>query len=53
MTTKQCPFHTAATGHAPTNEDWWPERLRLDILRQHSPASNPLGADFDYRKAFS
>ncbi len=53
MTTKQCPFHTAATGHAPTNEDWWPERLRLDILRQHAPASNPLGADFNYREAFS
>ena len=35
------------------NQYWWPEQLNLRILRQHHPASNPLGADFDYRAAFS
>ena len=32
------------------NMDWWPNQLNLDILRQHDQKSNPLGADFDYRK---
>jgi catalase-peroxidase len=32
---------------------WWPETLDLSPLRQNSPASNPLGANFDYAKAFS
>ncbi len=36
-----------------TNRDWWPNSLDLSLLRQHHPASNPMGADFDYRKAFS
>ena len=36
-----------------TNQDWWPERLDLRPLRQHAPASNPYGADFDYAEAFS
>ena len=53
MTTERCPFHTAASGEVRTNEDWWPERLRLDILRQHAPASAPTGPDFDYRQAFA
>ncbi|HEB66543.1 MAG TPA: catalase-peroxidase, partial [Gammaproteobacteria bacterium] len=52
MIAKQCPFHTAAEADIPTNETWWPNRLRLDILRQHGPASNPLGTDFDYAEAF-
>ncbi len=48
-----------ATGiHSPlhggtTNAHWWPNRLDLSILRQHSERSNPLGKGFDYRKAFS
>jgi len=33
------------------NQDWWPNQLNLDILRQHDSKSNPLGSDFDYRKA--
>ena len=33
-------------------QDWWPARLDLGILRQNSPASNPMGADFDYRREF-
>jgi catalase-peroxidase len=34
------------------NRDWWPGNLRLEGLNQHSPRSNPLGATFDYAKAF-
>ncbi len=58
MTTEtKCPFSgaaipAAATGQARTNTDWWPNQLRLGILHQHSPASNPMGEDFDYAKAF-
>jgi catalase-peroxidase len=36
---------------ARSNQDWWPDQLNLRILHQEHPASNPLGADFDYRKA--
>lgn len=36
-----------------TNRDWWPNQLNLDILRQNSDKSTPLGLEFDYRKAFS
>jgi catalase-peroxidase len=52
----RCPFaaaHGARTSAgARTNRDWWPQQLNLGILRQHPPASNPLGADFDYAEAF-
>lgn len=40
-------------GEAKSNQFWWPERLDLAPLRQHSPASNPLGEDFDYAEKFS
>ena len=36
-----------------SNQFWWPESIDVSPLRQHSPESNPLGADFDYAKAFS
>ncbi|VVM07036.1 catalase/peroxidase HPI [Methylacidimicrobium tartarophylax] len=54
MTTESnCPFHqTAATGGIQTNQDWWPKRLDLKILRQNSLLSNPMGADFDYANEF-
>src|SRR5690349_23895263 len=35
------------------NQFWWPEKLDLSPLRQHSVDSNPLGKDFDYAKAFA
>ncbi len=35
------------------NEFWWPEQVDLSPLRQHSPESNPYGADFDYAKEFA
>jgi catalase-peroxidase len=39
--------------HAPANRDWWPDKLSLARLNQHAPRSNPMGADFDYAKAFA
>jgi catalase-peroxidase len=36
-----------------TNQKWWPDQLNLAPLRQHSPDSDPLGADFDYAAAFA
>jgi catalase-peroxidase len=35
------------------NRDWWPEQLRLTILRQHSPQTDPMGENFDYAKEFA
>ncbi|SCZ55353.1 catalase-peroxidase [Thiohalomonas denitrificans] len=46
----QCPV--MQTRRSLTNRDWWPNQVDLDILHQHSPASNPLGTDFDYAEAF-
>ena len=34
------------------NRDWWPNQLKLNILRQHSSLSNPMGVDFEYAKEF-
>ncbi|MCF2971657.1 catalase/peroxidase HPI [Synechococcus sp. Nb3U1] len=39
-------------GHGTSNRDWWPNRLNLAILRQHSSKSNPLGESFNYAEAF-
>nr|WP_236255550.1 catalase/peroxidase HPI [Chryseobacterium indoltheticum] len=39
-------------GHGTNNKDWWPDQLRVDILRQHSSLSNPMENDFDYAEAF-
>ncbi len=52
----QCPVaHGAASQAASgrTNKDWWPNQVDLSVLHQHGAASNPLGADFDYAKAFA
>jgi len=46
-----CPFHHAA-GSGPTNREWWPDRLNLDILRQHAPMFEPYGEAFDYASEF-
>src|SRR5678815_4700951 len=47
----QCPFkHIAGVGR--TNRDWWPNQLRLELLRQHSSKSDPMGGNFDYAKEF-
>jgi catalase-peroxidase len=52
----KCPFaamHGARThAGAQSNRDWWPNRLNLQILRQHSAKSNPMGEQFDYSEEF-
>ena len=54
----KCPFHNSAMksnvgGGGTRNRDWWPQQLKLNILRQHSSLSNPMGNDFDYAAAFN
>ena len=58
MTTEpKCPFHEIVAVHARAgakgNAQWWPEQLRLNILRQHSPLSDPMGDGYDYAKEFA
>jgi catalase-peroxidase len=56
MSEGKCPvMHGASTSanKGTANQDWWPNQLNLNILRQHDKKSNPMGEDFDYRKAFS
>ena len=52
----KCPFHGGAlkqsAGTGPRNYDWWPNQLKLNILRQHSSLSNPMDKSFDYAKEF-
>ncbi|QOJ27505.1 MAG: catalase/peroxidase HPI [Ignavibacteriales bacterium] len=49
----KCPVHHAGMGAAGTgNQDWWPNRLRLNILRQHSNLSNPMDKGFNYIEEF-
>jgi len=53
----KCPFMSGAqkkpAGGGTSNRDWWPNELKLNILRQNAPKSNPMGDDFDYAKAFN
>ena len=44
------PHHGAGGGT--TNRDWWPNQLNVNILRQHSSLSDPMGEDFDYAEEF-
>jgi catalase-peroxidase len=39
-------------GAGTRNSDWWPNQLKLNILRQNSSLSNPMGEQFDYAEAF-
>ncbi|TVQ69605.1 MAG: catalase/peroxidase HPI [Balneolaceae bacterium] len=52
----KCPFSGGAvkqeTGGASRLGEWWPNRLNLNILRQHSALADPMGEDFDYAKEF-
>ncbi|CAN5271116.1 catalase/peroxidase HPI [soil metagenome] len=50
-TEAKCPFNQT-TGAGTSNQDWWPKQLRVDLLHQHSAKSDPMGAGFDYAKAF-
>jgi catalase-peroxidase len=48
----KCPvaWHSASSGRS--NRDWWPNKLNLNILRQHSSKSNPMGEEFNYAEEF-
>lgn len=54
----KCPFHNGSmkkenvAGGGTKNSDWWPDQLKVDILRQHSSLSNPMDKDFDYSAEF-
>ncbi len=52
----KCPFSGAvlpkSAGKGTRNTDWWPNQLKLNILRQHSSLSNPMGESFNYADAF-
>jgi catalase-peroxidase len=50
-----CPFtgaHKQAAGNGAHNRDWWPNQLKLNILRQHSSLSNPMDEKFNYAEEF-
>ena len=53
---EKCPFsfgsQGSVAGSGTRNRDWWPNQLRLNILRQHSNLTNPMGEAFDYTEAF-
>lgn len=52
----KCPFHGGAlkqsAGSGTRNRDWWPNQLKLNILRQHSSLSNPMDEKFNYAEEF-
>ncbi|MDO5976316.1 catalase/peroxidase HPI [Flavivirga jejuensis] len=52
----KCPFSSGAikesAGSGTSNRDWWPNQLKLNILRQHTSLSNPMGKDFNYAEEF-
>ncbi|MES2777581.1 MAG: catalase/peroxidase HPI [Bacteroidota bacterium] len=54
----KCPFSGGvafkqAAGAGTRNRDWWPNQLKLNILRQHSSLSDPMGAGFNYTQEFN
>tara|TARA_B100000508_G_scaffold141092_1_gene146461 strand:- start:131270 stop:133588 length:2319 start_codon:yes stop_codon:yes gene_type:complete len=49
-TTAAVEQHVIGMGR--TNQEWWPNRLNLNVLRQHSERTNPLGEDFNYVEQF-
>jgi len=53
----KCPFTGSvlrkSAGGGPSNRDWWPNQLKLNILRQHSSLSNPMDPDFNYAEEFN
>jgi catalase-peroxidase len=52
----KCPFTGKILNHGggggTSNRDWWPNQLKLNILRQHSALSNPMGEKFNYAEEF-
>ena len=54
--TASCPFLNGSlksvAGGGTSNQDWWPNQLKLNILRQNSSLVDPMDPDFDYAKEF-
>ncbi len=50
-TESKCPFNHSAGGGT-TNQDWWPNQLKIELLHQHSSKSDPMGGDFNYAEEF-
>jgi len=52
----KCPFLSGSTnqsaGGGTSNKDWWPNQLKLNILRQNSSLVDPMDEDFDYAEEF-
>ena len=52
----KCPFLNGqvnyGAGAGIANRDWWPNQLKLNILRQHSSLSNPMDKEFNYAEEF-
>lgn len=52
----KCPFSGASlkksAGNGTGNRDWWPNQLKLNILRQNSSLANPMDESFNYAEAF-
>ena len=53
----KCPFHNGTmnqpvAGMGTNNQDWWPNHLKVSMLRQHSSLSDPMDKDFDYAEEF-
>jgi catalase-peroxidase len=50
----KCPFNHGEmkSTKGTSNTDWWPNLLKLNVLRQHSNKSNPYGSNFNYKEAF-
>nr|WP_319956694.1 catalase/peroxidase HPI [Micromonospora yasonensis] len=46
------PSPTPKPSRPRTNQDWWPNQLNLQVLHQHSPRANPMGAAFNYAEEF-
>jgi len=53
----KCPFLNGQekqnSGGGTTNRDWWPNQLKLNILRQNASKSDPMGKEYDYAKEFN
>jgi catalase-peroxidase len=44
--------HQNGQPRARSNQDWWPNQLKLEILHQNGPQSNPMGEEFNYAEEF-
>ena len=55
--TGKCPFGGdrigGSVGTPPMLSDWYPNRLKVELLHHNGPQANPLGSDFDYTGAFN